>query len=124
MCGRVCACRSNIKMVSIAWVKCERKEDKNYPQVFFQEAKITGRPSSGFFVENNYVRLSLVTRKHDFDMLIPRLEQLISQEDENSTAQTLYFTKFRIFHFPLFVVFVFTYSSLYRRMHYIISGLN
>ncbi|OIT27819.1 hypothetical protein A4A49_65055, partial [Nicotiana attenuata] len=72
-----------VSVAAFACVKCKREEDKNCTQVLFQEAKIIGHPGSGFFAENNYVRLGLVTREHDFDMLIPCLEQLISQEDEN-----------------------------------------
>ncbi|XP_016510340.1 tryptophan aminotransferase-related protein 3 [Nicotiana tabacum] len=68
---------------AFAWVKCKREEDKNCTHVFFEEAKIRGHPGSGFFADNTYVRLGLVTRQHDFDMLISRLEQFISQDDDN-----------------------------------------
>ncbi|OIT27820.1 tryptophan aminotransferase-related protein 3 [Nicotiana attenuata] len=72
-----------VLIAAFAWVKCKREEDKNCTHVFFEEAKIRGHPGTGFFADNTYLRLGLVTRRHDFDMLISRLEQFISQEDEN-----------------------------------------
>nr|XP_016442454.1 PREDICTED: tryptophan aminotransferase-related protein 3-like isoform X1 [Nicotiana tabacum]XP_016442455.1 PREDICTED: tryptophan aminotransferase-related protein 3-like isoform X1 [Nicotiana tabacum]XP_016442456.1 PREDICTED: tryptophan aminotransferase-related protein 3-like isoform X1 [Nicotiana tabacum] len=68
---------------AFTWVKCKREEDKNCTHVFLEEANIRGHPGSGFFADHTYVRLGLVTRQHDFDMLISRLEQFISQEEEN-----------------------------------------
>ncbi|XP_059292004.1 tryptophan aminotransferase-related protein 3-like [Lycium ferocissimum] len=62
-----------------AWVHCKREADKNCSEVF-AEAKIISRPGSRFFAENDHVRLNLATRQDDFDMLVPRLKQLISQE--------------------------------------------
>lgn len=91
-CVRARACCSNIEMLLIAaftWVKCKREEDKNCTHVFLEEANIRGHPGSGFFADHTYVRLGLVTRQHDFDMLISRLEQFISQEEENGTAQVI-----------------------------------
>ncbi|KAK4374408.1 hypothetical protein RND71_005085 [Anisodus tanguticus] len=66
-----------------AWVKCKRKE-KNCTEVF-KVAKIIGRPGSRFFVGERYVRLSLLKGQHDFDMLILRLKELVSQEYEASS---------------------------------------
>ncbi|OIT01456.1 tryptophan aminotransferase-related protein 4, partial [Nicotiana attenuata] len=62
-----------------AWVKCNRKEDKNCTKVF-RVAKIIGRPGSNFFAKDRYVRLSLIKSQHDFDMLIRRVKQLVDKE--------------------------------------------
>ncbi|CAN4081774.1 unnamed protein product [Withania somnifera] len=73
---------------AFAWVHCKREADKNCSEVF-AKAKIIGRPGSRFYVEDDYLRLCLVTRQDDFDMLIRRLEQLISQEEEIDTLQAM-----------------------------------
>ncbi|XP_060170835.1 tryptophan aminotransferase-related protein 4-like [Lycium barbarum] len=64
-----------------AWVKCKRYEDQNCSEVF-KVAKIIGRPGSRFSARDRYVRLSLLKGQHDFDMLIRRVKQLVSQEHE------------------------------------------
>lgn len=66
-----------------AWVKCKRTEDKNCQEVF-RVAKIIGRSSRAFYAGDCYVRFSLVMDQQDFDMLIHRLKELISQEYEAS----------------------------------------
>ncbi|KAH0772955.1 hypothetical protein KY290_010092 [Solanum tuberosum] len=66
-----------------AWVKCKRKEDKNCQEIF-RVAKITGRTGRQFFAGDCYVRFSLLMDQHDFDMLIHRLKELVSQEYEAS----------------------------------------
>ncbi|PIN14906.1 Kynurenine aminotransferase, glutamine transaminase K [Handroanthus impetiginosus] len=63
-----------------AWVKCERKEDSNCTEVF-SRAKITGRRGSRFGSDERYVRLSLIRGQDDFDLLIHRLTDLVSEEN-------------------------------------------
>ncbi|CAL9020431.1 unnamed protein product [Prunus brigantina] len=62
-----------------AWVKCEREEDTDCYEVL-QAANITGRRGSQFSAEDRYVRLSLIRSQDDFDILIQRLTQLVSEE--------------------------------------------
>lgn len=63
-----------------AWVKCEREEDKNCIEIL-NAAKILGRGGSIFHDDDRYARLSLIRSDDDFDMLISRLESLVSKED-------------------------------------------
>ncbi|OMO98682.1 EGF-like, alliinase [Corchorus olitorius] len=63
-----------------AWVKCEREEDKDCYAVL-QVAKITGRAGNAFGAEDRYVRLSLIRSQDDFDILIQRLNKLVSEEN-------------------------------------------
>ncbi|XVF39030.1 hypothetical protein PTKIN_Ptkin01aG0002800 [Pterospermum kingtungense] len=63
-----------------AWLKCERKEEKDCNAVL-EAANIVGRPGSVFGTEDRYVRLSLVRSQDDFDLLIHRINKLVSQED-------------------------------------------
>ncbi|XVE55105.1 hypothetical protein DITRI_Ditri03aG0134100 [Diplodiscus trichospermus] len=67
-----------------AWVKCERKEDKDCYAVL-QAANITGRRGSIFSAEERYVRLSLIRSQDDFDILIKRLNKLVSKEQGRRT---------------------------------------
>lgn len=62
-----------------AWVKCEREEDKDCYAVL-EAAKILGRRGSLFGAEERYVRLSLLKGQDDFDILIYRLQKLVSEE--------------------------------------------
>lgn len=66
-------------MAAYAWVKCEREEDTDCYEVL-QAANITGRRGSQFSAEDRYVRLSLIRSQDDFDILIQRLTQLVSEE--------------------------------------------
>ncbi|OMO98703.1 EGF-like, alliinase [Corchorus olitorius] len=77
-----CTFYNNVREFSpaYAWVKCEREEDKDCYAVL-QAAKITGRQGYRFGAEDRYVRLSLVRNQDDFDMLIQRLNALVSEED-------------------------------------------
>ncbi|TYI43085.1 hypothetical protein ES332_A01G144500v1 [Gossypium tomentosum] len=63
-----------------AWVKCEKEEDKDCYTVL-KAANIIGRKGNVFGSEDNYVRLSLVRSQDDFDILIQRLQKLVSEED-------------------------------------------
>eukprot|EP00257_Ricinus_communis_P019085 XP_015577968.2 tryptophan aminotransferase-related protein 4 isoform X2 [Ricinus communis] len=62
------------------WLKCEREEDKDCYAVL-QGGNIIGRPGNLFNVEDGYVRISLLKRQDDFDLLIDKLNQLVSEED-------------------------------------------
>ncbi|KAL0352495.1 UNVERIFIED_CONTAM: Tryptophan aminotransferase-related protein 4 [Sesamum calycinum] len=68
-----------------AWLKCEREEDSNCSAVL-QAAKIIGREGSLFASDDRYVRLSLLRSQDDFDLLLRRLNDLISKE---KGAQTM-----------------------------------
>ncbi|KAK8996849.1 hypothetical protein V6N11_020345 [Hibiscus sabdariffa] len=67
-----------------AWLKCEREEDKDCYAVL-KAAKIIGRQGNLFGSEDNYVRLSLIRSKDDFNILIERLQKLVSEEDGTRT---------------------------------------
>ncbi|KAK9943745.1 hypothetical protein M0R45_009343 [Rubus argutus] len=64
-----------------AWVKCEWEEDKDCYAVLQEEANVYGRRGSVFGAEDRYVRLSLIKSQDDFDILLQRMNQLVSQED-------------------------------------------
>lgn len=66
-------------MAAYAWLKCEREEDKDCYEVL-KAANITGRRGSNFAADNRFVRLSLIRSQDDFDLLIERLNKLISEE--------------------------------------------
>ncbi|GMN60533.1 hypothetical protein TIFTF001_029641 [Ficus carica] len=65
-------------MAAYAWLKCEREEDKDCYAVL-EAAKILGRRGSLFGAEERYVRLSLLKTRDDFDILIYRLQKLVSE---------------------------------------------
>lgn len=67
-----------------AWLRCERKEDKDCSAVL-NAANIIGREGSIFRAEDRYVRLSLVRNQDDFDLLIHRLNKLVTKEDGTKT---------------------------------------
>ncbi|PRQ24596.1 putative alliin lyase [Rosa chinensis] len=66
---------------AFAWVKCEREEDKDCYTVLKEEANVYGRSGSVFGAEDRYVRLALIRSQDDFDILLYRLNQLVSKED-------------------------------------------
>ncbi|XP_054799250.1 tryptophan aminotransferase-related protein 4-like [Prosopis cineraria] len=61
-----------------AWLKCERKEDKDCYEVL-KAAKIEGRAGSTYSADPLYVRLSLIRSQDDFDILISHLQKLIAK---------------------------------------------
>ncbi|KAK8705396.1 hypothetical protein V6N13_048999 [Hibiscus sabdariffa] len=69
-----------------AWVKCEREEDKDCYAVL-KAANIIGRQGNEFGSEDHYVRLSLVRSQDDFNILIHRLQKLVSKEDGASLRE-------------------------------------
>ncbi|XP_011100941.1 tryptophan aminotransferase-related protein 4 [Sesamum indicum] len=64
-----------------AWLKCERNEDTNCTAVL-RAANIIGRAGSLFNVEDRYVRLSLLKSDDDFNLLLLRLDKLVTQDDD------------------------------------------
>ncbi|KAK9083673.1 hypothetical protein Scep_030144 [Stephania cephalantha] len=61
------------------WLKCERKEDRDCPAVL-RAAGVMGRNGSVFHASNKYVRLSLIRSQDDFDLLLRKIDALVSQE--------------------------------------------
>lgn len=72
-------------MAAYAWLKCEREEHRNCTEVL-RRANIIGRPGSWFNADDRYVRLSLLKTQDDFEQLIYRLKQLVSNEGEGAKA--------------------------------------
>ncbi|XP_057974502.1 tryptophan aminotransferase-related protein 4-like [Malania oleifera] len=70
-----------------AWLKCEREEDRDCPAML-RAANVIGRNGSLFRAENRYVRLSLIKSQDDFDLLLQKLEILVSEEAD-SDAMTM-----------------------------------
>ncbi|KAA8537959.1 hypothetical protein F0562_027461 [Nyssa sinensis] len=64
-----------------AWLKCEREEDRDCSAVL-QAANIIGREGSMFTAGNRYVRLSLIKSQDDFNLLLQRINKLVSEEDD------------------------------------------
>ena len=64
---------------AFAWLKCERQEDEHCYEVL-KAAHITGRDGSLFGAESRYVRLSMVRSQDNFDLLLQRIEKLVTEE--------------------------------------------
>lgn len=62
-----------------AWLKCEREEDTDCVKVL-RAANIIGREGRVFSAGNRHVRLSLLKRQDDFELLLYRLNQLVKKE--------------------------------------------
>ncbi|XP_004233981.2 tryptophan aminotransferase-related protein 4-like [Solanum lycopersicum] len=75
-----CAFSKQVRPTSpaFAWLKCEAEEDEECHNVL-REANIIGRKGAVFGVENRYVRLSVVNSRDDFDLLLQRLQDLVSK---------------------------------------------
>lgn len=80
---------------AFAWLKCEREEDSDCYEVL-RQFNITGRAGSLFGVESRFVRLSLVRRDDDFDLLLRQINKMVSEESDDkihkvvpSSASTL-----------------------------------
>ncbi|KAJ9546043.1 hypothetical protein OSB04_025750 [Centaurea solstitialis] len=65
-----------------AWVKCEREEEEDCAAVL-QAANIKGRSGSVFSAKDRYVRLSLIKSQDDFELLVQRLTELVSLENDS-----------------------------------------
>ncbi|KAJ6399139.1 hypothetical protein OIU77_019815 [Salix suchowensis] len=63
------------------WLKCEKEEDKHCSAVLQAAANIIGREGSLFYAEDRYVRLSLIKSQDDFDLLLNKLNELVSGEE-------------------------------------------
>ncbi|XP_004290481.1 PREDICTED: tryptophan aminotransferase-related protein 4 [Fragaria vesca subsp. vesca] len=72
-----------------AWVKCEREEDVDCYKVLQEEANVYGRRGSVFGAEDRYVRLALIRSQDDFDILLHRLNQLVSKEDDSQPQTSI-----------------------------------
>lgn len=66
------------------WLKCEREEDRDCNLVL-KKAKIIGRAGDVFNAESRYARLSLIRSRDDFDLLLNRVEAMISLDDGAAT---------------------------------------
>ncbi|KAL0295331.1 UNVERIFIED_CONTAM: Tryptophan aminotransferase-related protein 4 [Sesamum radiatum] len=74
---------------AFAWLKCAKEEDSNCHKVLHHEANILGREGRSFDAEDRYVRLSLVKSADDFNLLLNRLKELVSKEEQNQTTTEL-----------------------------------
>ncbi|CAN6455947.1 unnamed protein product [Victoria cruziana] len=63
-----------------AWVRCEREEDRDCAAVM-AEAGIIGRRGNVFGAGPRYVRFSLIRAQDNFDLLVSKLQALVSQEE-------------------------------------------
>lgn len=63
-----------------AWFKCEMEEDVDCSAVL-SEAGIISRTGTVFEASSRYTRLSLIKTRDDFDLLLQRMEALVSKED-------------------------------------------
>ena len=75
-------------MAAYAWLKCERKEDKDCYAVL-KAANIIGRRGNLFGAEDQYVRLSLIKTQDDFDQLLHQVKKLISEESRTNQSDFL-----------------------------------
>ncbi|KAK9165490.1 hypothetical protein Scep_000681 [Stephania cephalantha] len=61
------------------WVKCVREEEHDCAAVL-KSAGILGKKGSYFSADDKYVRLNLIGNQDDFDLLLRRIDALVSQE--------------------------------------------
>lgn len=73
-----------LRNAAYAWLKCEWEEDKDCSAVL-RGANILGRNGSMFAAGNCYVRLSLLRTDDDFEFLLHRMNNLVSDEDGSKT---------------------------------------
>lgn len=71
-------------MTAYVWLKSEREEDRDCNLVL-KKAKIIGRAGDVFNAESRYARLSLIRSRDDFDLLLNRVEAMISLDDGAAT---------------------------------------
>ena len=71
-----------VLMAAYAWLKCERREDKDCPAVI-REAGIIGRNGTLYGSNSSYVRLSLIKTQDDFDVMLHHLNKLVTKEKQN-----------------------------------------
>ncbi|KAJ4964930.1 hypothetical protein NE237_016779 [Protea cynaroides] len=63
-----------------AWLKCEREEDLDCTAVL-RAAGIIGREGTLYHAESRYVRLSLIKGEDDVDLLLQKMDALVSKEE-------------------------------------------
>ncbi|GAB4861090.1 hypothetical protein Ancab_036248 [Ancistrocladus abbreviatus] len=72
-----------------AWFKCNREEDNDCYGVL-RAAGIISRNGSMFGnPDGRYVRLSLIKSQDDFDLLLQRIQTLLSHEDDDNHPKTI-----------------------------------
>ncbi|PSS19522.1 Tryptophan aminotransferase-related protein [Actinidia chinensis var. chinensis] len=78
---RYCRFFRQVRVTSpaFAWLKCERDEDKDCYSVL-KTAGIIGRQGTVFGGGSRYVRLSLIATQDDFDLLMSKINTLVSDE--------------------------------------------
>ncbi|XP_031251630.1 tryptophan aminotransferase-related protein 4-like [Pistacia vera] len=70
------------------WLKCEMEEEKDCHEVL-KAGKINVREGSKFSADNRHVRVSLIRRQDDFDLLLQRLTKFVSEEDGGGDNKTM-----------------------------------
>lgn len=75
-------------MTGYAWLKCEREEDFGCEAVL-KAVNILGRGGNMFGSEDRYVRLSLLKGEDEFNLLVHRLKELVSEDNEMDRRQTM-----------------------------------
>ncbi|XP_002994169.2 tryptophan aminotransferase-related protein 3 [Selaginella moellendorffii] len=63
-----------------AWIRCEQEEDCHS---IFAAAGINGRPGRAFGVSNRYIRLCMIKRDDEFELLAGKLQALVDTELTN-----------------------------------------
>ncbi|KAJ8485164.1 hypothetical protein OPV22_017649 [Ensete ventricosum] len=67
-----------------AWLRCEWKEDEDCHEAL-RKASIISRSGPLFEAGSQYTRLSLIKTQDDFDLLLKRMQPLVSQEEMASS---------------------------------------
>lgn len=70
-------------MIAYGWLKCEMDEDQDCEAVLRTEGIIT-RSGQVFGADTRYTRLSLIKTQDDFELLMQKMEAIISKEKHNS----------------------------------------
>ncbi|URD99336.1 tryptophan aminotransferase-related protein 4-like [Musa troglodytarum] len=67
-----------------AWLKCEWKEDEDCHEAL-RKGSIISRAGARFEADSRYTRLSLIKTQDDFDLLLKRMQPLVSREEMASS---------------------------------------
>lgn len=65
------------------WLKCEREEDHHCDYVLWNEG-IYSHGGMAFAADTRYTRLSLIKTQDDFELLMKKMEAVISKEKHDS----------------------------------------